>query len=299
MRRLIWLLAIVLAIVALGLLTACPKRTPYKQAYKPAAGERPGPATQAEAGKLVSGKAPATVEGAETQRTEPGEATQETAEPGAEAEGEQEPADTTEEGGEAAAGEAETGAPEQPPAPQPKPTPTFVPASELETRMNEVIDVGFETKYGTFMIAVYPEIAPVSAKHFLDLVRAGFYDGMVIHRVEPGFVVQMGRITDENSPNYHYTQEPIKDERNCSENMPFTVAFAKRYEQGQKVEDSATTQFFINLGDNRKLDPDFTVMGKVIHGGKVVTSLSVGDRIGRAYILEEGAELNLERETGN
>ena len=163
--------------------------------------------------------------------------------------------------------------------------------------MNDVVNVGFETKYGTFMIAVYPEIAPISANHFLELVRAGFYDGMVIHRVEPGFVVQMGRVTDQDSPKFHFTQEPIKDEPNYSENMPMTVAFAKQYSpEGVKMENSATTQFFINLGDNRTLDPDFTVMGKVIHGSNVVTSLSVGDKIGRAYILEESANPDIKSE---
>ena len=287
MRAPIWLLLVVAAALVLGFASACPKRLPHKQPYKPVAGERPGPSSQAEAGKLPGEAPPAAAEG------ETGEAG-EAAEPAAEAGEETPPAEEEE-----AAGEPAEPSAEKPAAPEEKAAPLFVSARELETQMKDVVNVGFETQYGTFVIAVYPEIAPVSANHFLDLVKAGFYDGIAIHRVEPGFVVQMGQVTDENSARYHYTQEPIKDEPNYSENMPMTVAFAKQYTpEGVKQENSASTQFFVNLGDNRRLDPDFTVMGKVIHGGSVISSLSVGDKIGRAYVLGAQELPDIKRETG-
>ncbi len=162
----------------------------------------------------------------------------------------------------------------------------FIPASRLSAEAGPPVYAFFQTTRGNFLIAIYPEIAPISARHFIDLVEAGFYNGISIHRYEPNFVVQMGRVTDPNSPKFKFTQETIADEPNISENAPYTVAFAKSYKGSEKLPNSASTQFFINLGVNPHLDNDFTVMGQVIHGADVVTKLRVGDLIGTAEIVK-------------
>ncbi len=184
--------------------------------------------------------------------------------------------------GEEGAGEAEESKPEK------------IPASHLSARMRQVTRAMFETTKGNFIVAIYPEIAPISAPHFIKLIQGGFYDGIVIHRYEPNFVVQAGLVfAPDGSPLYpddprkaRMAQETIPDEPCLSENTEMTISFAK-----PDAPNGASCQFFINLGDNRKLDDynyGFTVMGQVIHGYDVVRKLRVGDKILRAYVLREG-----------
>jgi cyclophilin family peptidyl-prolyl cis-trans isomerase len=170
-----------------------------------------------------------------------------------------------------------------------------IPASQLLSRMRRIVQAMFETSKGSFIVAIYPEIAPISAPHFTMLIREGFYNGMRIHRYEPGYVVQLGKAFDSNG-NPLYPDDPkkaelaqitIDDEPCLSENTDMTISFAK-----PDAPDSASCQFFVNLGDNRKLDDlnyGFTVMAQVIHGQDVVRRLRVGDTIGNAQIIEPGS----------
>jgi peptidyl-prolyl cis-trans isomerase B (cyclophilin B) len=172
--------------------------------------------------------------------------------------------------------------------------PLITPASQLPSRMNKVTEAMFETSRGNFIVDIYPEIAPISAPHFISLIRAGFYDNIRIHRYEPGFVIQMGQVFSEdgqNTPLYPNDKRKaelgattIQDEPCLSENTDMTISFAKTNDAN-----SASCQFFINLGDNRRLDTynhGFTVMGIVVHGQDIVRRLRVGDSIGRAYLLQ-------------
>lgn len=174
-----------------------------------------------------------------------------------------------------------------------------IPASQLPSRMINIVKVMFETNKGSFIIAIYPEIAPLSAPHFIMLIREGFYDRIAIHRYEPGFVVQMGKAFDDDGiPLYpdhprkaELAQITIADEPCLSENTDMTISFAK-----PDAPDSASCQFFINLGDNRRLDElnyGFTVMAQVVHGQNVVRSLRVGDEIGSAQIIERDLDPSL------
>jgi cyclophilin family peptidyl-prolyl cis-trans isomerase/predicted small secreted protein len=173
--------------------------------------------------------------------------------------------------------------------------PEKIPANQLPSRMRQVTRAMFETDKGNFIVAIYPEIAPISAPHFINLIQAGFYDGIVIHRYDPGYVVQMGLVFGpDGSPLYpdsprkaELANETIPDEPCLSENTDMTVSFAK-----PDMANGASCQFFVNLSDNRKLDDyshGFTVMGQVIHGSDAVRKLRVGDKILRAYVLREGS----------
>jgi cyclophilin family peptidyl-prolyl cis-trans isomerase len=174
-----------------------------------------------------------------------------------------------------------------------------IPASQLPSRMSRIVKAMFETNKGSFIVAIYPEIAPYSAPHFIMLIREGFYDDVVIHRYDPGYVVQMGLVFDENGiplyPDYprkaELAQITIPDEPCISENTQMTISFAK-----PDAPDSASCQFFINLRDNRKLDElnyGFTVMAQVVHGQNIVRSLRAGDKIGNAQIIEPGLDPSL------
>ena len=101
---------------------------------------------------------------------------------------------------------------------------------------------------GTIVIALNQEKAPISVENFLQYVRAGHYDGTVFHRVMPNFMIQGGGYTPElvEKP----TRPPIKNEaRNGLRNSRGTVAMARTNDPN-----SATSQFFINVRDNHRLD---------------------------------------------
>ena len=174
-----------------------------------------------------------------------------------------------------------------------------IPASQLPSRMSHIVKAMFETNKGSFIIAIYPEIAPQSAPHFIMLIREGFYNGIVIHRHARNDLVQMGLVFDQNgTPLYpddpkkaELAQITIPDEPCLSENTDMTISFAK-----PDAPDSASCQFFINLRDNRRLDElnyGFTVMAQVVHGQNVVRSLRVGDEIGSAQIIERDLDPGL------
>jgi cyclophilin family peptidyl-prolyl cis-trans isomerase len=106
-------------------------------------------------------------------------------------------------------------------------------------------------------------------------VKDKFYDGLIIHRIVPGFVIQGGGF-DTNLAEKE-TKAPIKNEGdNGLSNSRGTVAMART-----GVPDSATSQFYINLRDNRSLDKEnepqhvgYCVFGKVIDGMDVVDKIS-------------------------
>jgi len=86
-----------------------------------------------------------------------------------------------------------------------------IPASQLPSRMSHIVKAMFETNKGSFIVAIYPEIAPQSAPHFIMLIREGFYNGIVIHRYVRNDLVQMGLVFDQNGTPL-YPDDPRKAE---------------------------------------------------------------------------------------
>jgi peptidyl-prolyl cis-trans isomerase B (cyclophilin B) len=135
--------------------------------------------------------------------------------------------------------------------------------------------VVIDTSLGTIKVELYPDKAPVTVKNFLDYVDAKFYDGTLVHRVVPKFVIQGGGL--EPGLKEKKTRDPIKNEAsNGLSNEQYTIAMAREPEP-----DTATAQFYINLVDNaRKLDKarepkgvGYCVFGKVIDGKDVVDKI--------------------------
>jgi peptidyl-prolyl cis-trans isomerase A (cyclophilin A) len=129
------------------------------------------------------------------------------------------------------------------------------------------------TSAGEITLQLDAEKAPKSVANFLEYVKAGHYDGTVFHRVMDGFMIQGGGFTPE------MTQKPTRppialESRNGLKNERGTVAMART-----NVPDSATSQFFINVVDNPRLDypnPDgngYAVFGKVVAGMEVVDAI--------------------------
>ncbi|PCH63593.1 MAG: peptidyl-prolyl cis-trans isomerase A [SAR86 cluster bacterium] len=132
--------------------------------------------------------------------------------------------------------------------------------------------VVIETDKGNFTIELWADKAPISVENFLRYVDSGYYDGLVFHRVIPGFMVQGGGMDAnlvEKSP-----FDAIKNEaRSDVPNLRGTLALART-----NVVDSATSQFFINLSDNAFLNHTdesargfgYAVFGAVTDGMDVI-----------------------------
>ena len=107
-----------------------------------------------------------------------------------------------------------------------------------------------ETSLGVIKVELYPDKAPVSVKNFLAYVKEGHYDGLIFHRVIRDFMVQGGGFTKEMKERGS-KHPPIKNEAdNGLKNDRGTLAMART-----SVVDSATAQFFINIGEQRLPQP--------------------------------------------
>jgi peptidyl-prolyl cis-trans isomerase A (cyclophilin A) len=127
------------------------------------------------------------------------------------------------------------------------------------------------TPLGDFSIQLLDELAPITVSNFLNHVVDGRYNGTFIHRTEPGFVIQGGWLSYNPVSNNVVpltTDDPILNEPVVS-NTRGTVAMAKV----DGNPNSATSQWFINLGDNTALDGSnggFSVFGFVIGDGMTI-----------------------------
>lgn len=110
-----------------------------------------------------------------------------------------------------------------------------------------------ETNLGEFCMTLYPEVAPNTVANFLDYVNDGDYDGTIIHRSEFEFVLQGGGYTYTPVLDDVPTDPPIANEYSAGtslSNIFGTLAMAKV----SGNPDSATSQWFVNLGDNSFLN---------------------------------------------
>ncbi len=133
--------------------------------------------------------------------------------------------------------------------------------------------VELNTDLGIILIELYPEKAPKTVENFLQYVNSRFYDGVIFHRVIPGFVVQTGGLTFDFVKKA--TKAPVVNESlNGLKNKYATIAMARMQDP-----DSAASQFFINMRNNPHLDaqkktPGYTVFGKVIEGMEVAKEIT-------------------------
>jgi peptidyl-prolyl cis-trans isomerase A (cyclophilin A) len=124
--------------------------------------------------------------------------------------------------------------------------------------------VKLETSKGDVVIEVTRDWSPRGADHFYTLVKTGFYDGARFFRVLPGFVVQFG-INGDPKTHRTWSSMSIPDDPVKASNTKGTVTFATA------GPNTRTTQIFINLENNRRLDGDgFAPFGKVVSGMEAV-----------------------------
>jgi peptidyl-prolyl cis-trans isomerase B (cyclophilin B) len=131
----------------------------------------------------------------------------------------------------------------------------------------------FELENGKTMKAeLYPEVAPITVANFEKLVKEGFYDGLIFHRVIPGFMIQGG---DPEGTGMGGSKENIKGEfrsngvKNDIKHSRGVLSMAR-----SMMKDSASSQFFIMHADAPHLDGDYAAFGKIIEGIEAVDEIA-------------------------
>jgi cyclophilin family peptidyl-prolyl cis-trans isomerase len=140
------------------------------------------------------------------------------------------------------------------PTSQPDP----LPAGETRT-------VTIETSKGAILIKVEADLGPHAAGNFVALAECGYYDGVVFHRLVPGFVIQGGDPTGTGSggPGYQFADDPVT--------VSYDRGVVAMANAGPNTNGS---QFFIVLEDNDTLDPNYSVFGRVSAGMEAVDAIA-------------------------
>ena len=124
---------------------------------------------------------------------------------------------------------------------------------------------------GTVKIAMRPDLAPTHVARIKELVREGFYDGVVFHRVIDGFMAQTGDPTGTGTGG---SGKKLKAEFSKEPHVRGTVSMARA-----GSPDSGDSQFFICFDDARFLDSQYTVWGKVTEGMEIVDKIKRGEPV--------------------
>jgi peptidylprolyl isomerase len=129
-----------------------------------------------------------------------------------------------------------------------------------------------ETTQGPVTIEMRPDLAPNHVDHIKKLVREGFYDGIVFHRVIEGFMAQTGCPHGTGTGGSDYPN--LKQEFNAEPHVRGICSMARAANP-----DSANSQFFIVFDDARFLDKQYTVWGQVTSGMENVDKIKRGEPV--------------------
>lgn len=140
---------------------------------------------------------------------------------------------------------------------------------DFSTKTYQVV---FETTAGTIKLNLFPDVAPEHAKNIISLTKAGFYDGIIFHRVVKGFVIQVGCPQGNGTGGPGYT---VRAEFNKVPHEPGVLSMARTSDPH-----SAGSQFFICLERVPYLDGQYTVFGKTADD----ESLQVVKKIGAMQV---------------
>lgn len=187
----------------------------------------------------------------------------------------------------------------------PSGTPSQAPGSAVSTPAAEATstpaasgpEVTITTEKGVIVVALNTDKAPLTSANFLKLVKSGFYDGLRVHRVVPGFVVQAGDpltkgLSRETLVEALTTRQPPVGTGGPGWSIPLeqtgllhdrgVIAMAR-----SDAPDSAGSQFYITLDAAHNLDGSYAVFGAVTQGMDVVDALAVGDKIVKIAVTKD------------
>ncbi len=139
----------------------------------------------------------------------------------------------------------------------------------MKLKPDEELLAIIETNYGTIELKLFPDKAPLTVKNFAGLANAGFYDGLLFHRVIDNFMIQGGDPTGTGSGGESIYNKPFKDEfsPDLKFDKPGLLAMANR------GPNTNTSQFFITLVKTPWLNNHHTIFGEVIGGMDVVRKI--------------------------
>lgn len=150
------------------------------------------------------------------------------------------------------------------------------------------------TSAGKLKVELYPQEAPLTVANFISLASSGFYDNLRFHRVEPGFVVQVGDPESRNVDDPEALQKlgtgypgyRIADEldNQLTHDQAGILSMANINVNGN-YPNSGGSQFFITLAPATQLDGRHAIFGKVIDGLDVLDKIKVGDAIEKIQII--------------
>ena len=139
---------------------------------------------------------------------------------------------------------------------------------------------------GRVVIEMRPDLAPGHCAHIKSLVRRGFYDGIVFHRVIDGFMAQTGDPTGTGGGG---SGQRLKAEFNDEPHVRGTLSMARTSDP-----DSADSQFFICFADARFLDRQYTVWGNVVSGMEHVDAIKKGSQANNGAVTSPDAIVKMQ-----
>ncbi|HZN68234.1 MAG TPA: peptidylprolyl isomerase [Tepidisphaeraceae bacterium] len=137
---------------------------------------------------------------------------------------------------------------------------------EMKIDQNKVYVARVETTAGPIVLELYPKQAPHHVNSFVFLAKEGFYDGVIFHRVIPGFMVQGGDPTGTGGGGPGYK---LKAEFNETKHVRGVLSAARTPDPN-----SAGSQFFLMHGEAPHLDRQYTAYGKVVEGMETVDKIA-------------------------
>ena len=155
------------------------------------------------------------------------------------------------------------------PAPAPTPPSALIVPAEVAADPQNRLTLDLSTG-GRVVIQLRPDIAPAHVERIRALAQRGFYNGIIFHRVIPGFMAQTGDPTGTGEGGSDLPD--LKAEFNALPHLRGTVAMARANE-----EDSANSQFYIMFAPKFALDHKYTAFGRVIEGMAAIDAVSPGE----------------------
>ena len=142
------------------------------------------------------------------------------------------------------------------------------PATQLDQA--KTYDVLIKTNCGDFTIRLAVTTSPATTASFASLVRKGYFDGTVFHRIVPGFVIQGGDPTGSGTggPGYSTVDIPPASAR-------YTRGVVAMAKTGAEPPGTSGSQFFVVTAQDAQLPPDYAVLGKVVRGQAVVDKIGL------------------------
>jgi cyclophilin family peptidyl-prolyl cis-trans isomerase len=139
------------------------------------------------------------------------------------------------------------------------------------------------TEKGTIKFELYEKEAPITTKNFIELAQKGFYDGLTFHRVESGEQLKLIQGGDPKGDGTGGSEKTIPLEINASlTHKKGAVGMARSQDPN-----SASSQFYILLGDAKFLDNNYAVFGQVIAGQDIAEKITKGDKMIKVTIGSE------------